>query len=362
MNAVEVDEVYPLDELDRKIIQALQIDPRAAFAGIGEVLGVSEQTVARRYRRLHGDGVLRIVGLVSPRHMGVSEWVVRVTCRPGGTGPLAEALARRDDVSWVALSAGGSEIVCSVRPRSDRQRDNLLLQRLPATSQVLSMSAHAILHRFVGGASTDWTGYGRLLTGDQAAALAAAAGPQAVPEPGPARADVRLAPEDEPMLAELGRDGRCSYKVLAAGCGWTQGRVTRRLDALRRAGVVYLDLDLATDLIGFRASAYLWLSVRPAALTALGTELAGHPEVAYAAAVTGGANLLVAVLCPDLAGLYRYVTTRISAAAGVAQLEISPILRRTKQAGSMMDGPRLAPPGVRPGPSSRRAAAPGGRG
>jgi len=36
------------------------------------------------------------------------------------------------------------------------------------------------------------------------------------------------------------------------------------------------------------------------------------------------------------------VTTRIGAAPGVRQLEISPILRRVKQAGTWMDGPRLA--------------------
>ena len=48
-----------LDHLDRQIVRALQIDPRAPFSRIAEVLGVSEQTVARRYRRLRGDGYLR---------------------------------------------------------------------------------------------------------------------------------------------------------------------------------------------------------------------------------------------------------------------------------------------------------------
>src|ERR1700733_8117392 len=107
------------DDLDLKIIRALQVDPRAGFSAIGEVLGVSEQTIARRFRRLRADGLLRVIALVSPRHLGQTEWIVRVTCRPGGTGALADALARRDDVSWVTLSAGGSEIDCSVRSLSD---------------------------------------------------------------------------------------------------------------------------------------------------------------------------------------------------------------------------------------------------
>jgi DNA-binding Lrp family transcriptional regulator len=222
----------PLDDLDGKIIQSLQIDPRAGFSAIGEVLGVSEQTVARRFRRLRADGLLRVIGLVSLPHLGQSEWIVRVTCQPGGTGPLADALARRDDVAWVTLTAGGSEIVCSVQSRSDEQRDDLL-QRLPATSRVLGLTAHALLHRYVGASSDDWAGFtGERLTPAQAAALRALAETVGGGEPVTLRAD------DGPLLAELARDGRCSYATLAAATGWSQGRATRRLAALRRAGIL----------------------------------------------------------------------------------------------------------------------------
>jgi DNA-binding Lrp family transcriptional regulator len=75
-----------LDQLDRQLIRALQLDPRAAFSRIADVLEVSEQTVARRYRRLRGDGYLRVLGLVSPRVVGATEWLVRIGCRPGGPG------------------------------------------------------------------------------------------------------------------------------------------------------------------------------------------------------------------------------------------------------------------------------------
>jgi DNA-binding Lrp family transcriptional regulator len=343
-----------LDDLDRQIIRAIQIEPRAGFSRIAAVLGTSEQTVARRYRRLRGDGLLRVVGLVDSRYLGQSEWIIRVGCRPGGAGQLAEALARRDDVSWVALSAGGSEIVGSVKSRSAQQRDELLLQRLPATSQVLSMTAHALLHRYAGGEATDWAGYGDLLTPGQAEALR----PRGAGEPGIAGPDtaesdtaesdtgeaVTLRPDDTPLLDELARDGRCSYAALAAASGWTQGRVTRRLETLRRAGVVYFDVDLATQLLGFTTSAYLWLTVEPGSLAAVGEQIASHPEVPFASAITGSANLVASVVCRDTEALYRYVTTKISAASGVRQLEISPILRRIKQAGTRMDGPRLAPP------------------
>jgi DNA-binding Lrp family transcriptional regulator len=50
-----------LDDVDAQIVRCLQLRPRAAFSAIGEVLSVSEQTVARRYRRLQRQGVLRVI-------------------------------------------------------------------------------------------------------------------------------------------------------------------------------------------------------------------------------------------------------------------------------------------------------------
>jgi len=37
-----------MDRLDRQILQALQLEGRAPFSRLAAVLGVSEQTIARR--------------------------------------------------------------------------------------------------------------------------------------------------------------------------------------------------------------------------------------------------------------------------------------------------------------------------
>jgi DNA-binding Lrp family transcriptional regulator len=334
------------DELDRQIIYALQLSPRLAFARIAEVLAVSEQTVARRYRRLRGDGILRIVGLVDPRSLGQSDWLVRVSCRPGGVGRLADALARRPDVSWVTVGAGGSEILCSVRSRSTRQRDDLL-QRLPNTSQVLTLAAHEVMHRFVGSGAADWTGYDPQLSAVQVSALLPPDGPTVPATPSGPRepagtASASLHDGDGPLLEALARDGRASYAALSAATGWSQGVAARRVETLSAAGVLYFDIDLATQLMGFTAEANLWLTVEPSHLAAVGELIASHPEVPFASAITGTANLVAAVVCRDIGALYRYVTTRIGAITGVRQLEVSPMLRRVKRAGTLVDGQRLA--------------------
>jgi DNA-binding Lrp family transcriptional regulator len=186
------EESITIDGTDRALIRALQLAPRGSFSRIGDVLGLSEQTVARRYRRLCREGVLRVVALVDPAALGESTWTIRVRCRPDGTAAIAGALARRDDVGWVALSAGGSEVTCAVRSRSREQRDELLLQRLPRTSPVLGISAAVMLHRFIGQGTDDWAAFRDALTPGQSRRLAGLR--SELPEPPGRGSPARLEP------------------------------------------------------------------------------------------------------------------------------------------------------------------------
>ena len=67
-----------------------------------------------------------------------------------------------------------------------------------------------------------------------------------------------------------------------------------------------------------------------------------HPETTFTAAVTGTANLLVAVTCRDLATLYAFVTTKVGPLPAVRQVETVPVLHRLKQAGTRVRGGRLS--------------------
>ena len=271
----------------------------------------------------------------------------------------------------MTLSSGGTEIVCLVRSLSQQQSDDLLLQRLPATSQVLSRRTHAVLHRFAG-QDSDWSAVRDDLAPAQVSQLSGAppTGPPSAGSPSAgspsagalSAAAARAArptdpglpqPSDGPLLAALALDGRMSFAALAQqALAGPEGRVIRRVEALREAGILYFDVDLAIGLMGFNATAYLWLIVEPARLAAVGEEISRHAEVPFAAAITGSANLVTSIVCRDSEALYEYVTTKISAAAGVRQLEISPVLSRIKQAGSLMDGLRLATPGAAPRPAT----------
>jgi DNA-binding Lrp family transcriptional regulator len=115
---------------DLRLTRALQLAPRASFARLADAVGIHERTAARRYRRLRREGILRIFGMVNPMAVGQQFWQVRVRCRPDASESLAAALAARDDIAWVGVTAAGSEISFSVRSLSVDRRDLLLTRSL----------------------------------------------------------------------------------------------------------------------------------------------------------------------------------------------------------------------------------------
>ena len=327
-------EGFNLDQLDRRIIHALIIDGRVPFSRIATVVGVSEQTVGRRYRRLHAAAAVRVVGVPDTHRAGESKWVVRLQCVPDAAAAVAAALARRPDTSWVQLTSGGTEICCMVQPLERGSGHDLLLRQLPASRRIVSVSAHSMLHMFRGG-SSHWPGATEALSAGQAAALAPP------PEDGPAGTSgpaepPELGPEDRVLIAELSRDGRASYAELAQATHWHESTVRRRVEELRAAGVLYLDVDIDDAAFGIYSRAHLWMSVAPARLAAVGDAIARHPEVPFAAAATGTSNLLASVLCPDDQTLYRYLTERIASLEGVNAVEVAPIMRTVKRAATVL--------------------------
>jgi DNA-binding Lrp family transcriptional regulator len=311
-----------LDELDQALVHALRIDGRVPFRLVGTALRVSENTVARRYRRLRGAGVLRVVGGFNGSGLGYSAWTIRLRCTPDSAAAIATALAARQDTSYVYLLSGGTEISCSTQTSADD--DSLLLRELPRTSRVTDVSAHLLLTHYA--LPGDWTGPARL-TPDQTALLT----------PPPVElAAVSPSPADRPLFDLLSRDGRATHADLAAATGWSESTVRRRLAVLRRAGVLTFLVDIPPAALGFRTEARLWMSVQPARLTAVASALAEHPEVSLVAQTTGRTNLLAAVNCHDDLDLARYLSESVAALDAIQSIETAPVIRTVKRAGALL--------------------------
>ncbi|MER5757451.1 AsnC family transcriptional regulator [Streptomyces sp. NPDC002088] len=347
-----------LDDLDRSLIHALQVDARAPFTLVADVLGSSTQTVVRRYRRLYAQAGLRVVTLPAPRSSGTHQWFVRLTAATRNAHDIAVALARRPDTSWVRLTSGGTEIVAIIHTTpAGPDAHALLLRDIPRTAGITAVSAHYLLHTYLGG-PTAWRGRVDTLDAAQQARLRAesGAGPGADtarthtttaahgesaagagPEPGPGAPAYLLTDADRLLLDALRDDARTSYADLAAATGSTASTVARRLAELRARGALFFDVDIDPALLGVTVSALLWMQVAPAHLDDVATALAGHEELAVVAATTGPTNLVAHALCRDAEELHHYLTRKVALDA-IARIETAPVLRTYKAAATLRTG------------------------
>jgi DNA-binding Lrp family transcriptional regulator len=158
--------------------------------------------------------------------------------------------------------------------------------------------------------------------------------------PGPAGAGDAPTDLDAALFSALALDGRTPCAEIAAATAYSETTVRRRMDQLRDLGLLYFDLELDMPTFGFRSSAWLWLSVPPSQLADAGSALAKFPEVAYATATTGPANLSACVVCRDEESLYEFLTAKVGALPGVERVETSPVIRTVKQASPVMAPPR----------------------
>ncbi len=319
---------HTLDDTDRRITAVLLASPRASWRTVGACLGVSERTVVRRAAPLFHDGTLRATAVRSPAHFtGLVPMALRIRCRPQRIRAVAATLARRQDTVWVDIMGGGDEICTIAFLAGPDARNALLLRDLPATAAVDSWTAHSLMR--VHPASLRWTA--GLLTPEQLAFLspgsAPDSGPTAVREPAPVTA------VDDALVEALAADGRATYGELGHRAGVSALTARRRLDALVRDGAVRPATEVDLALLGVHAEALLWITVAPGGLEATARALSDHPQVRFAAATTGQANLLVAVAAADLDALYAFLTTAVGALELITGIETVPILATVKRTG-----------------------------
>ncbi|MFQ6392699.1 Lrp/AsnC family transcriptional regulator [Nocardia sp. KC 131] len=307
----------PLDTLDLQLLHALEIDGRASFSRIAEALGVSDRTVARRYERLCAAGKLRVIGAADSSRSGAAEWLVRLRVLPHGTEALAHALARRPDTAWVTTISSGTEITCIFRVPAGGSVPLAALARHP---QVRDVSAQQLLIHLMNGR---WRGRTSALTGDQIAALRP-------PYPNEA-APVSLIDLDRALVPALAADGRATYPDLARRLGWSESAVRRRLEELRRAQVLRLEVEVDPAQFGYSAQCVLWLTIAPAQLIGVAKALGTDDEVAFVGVTTGAHNLIVVTVLRDSAALATYLTERIGALDGIERMEATPITSYTKR-------------------------------
>ncbi|GIH21204.1 Lrp/AsnC family transcriptional regulator [Rugosimonospora africana] len=312
------------DDVDRRIVAALQADPRASWSQLGGVTGVSETTVLRRVQRLRDSGSLVIVAAPDALRCGFGQPVLlHFRTVPGEGSRLAHYLAERDDVRYVSLLTGRSDVMCELITPDHGYLSRVLMHDLPDTKWVTGTRTEIVLKRFK--TRDQWS---HTLLDGAAAPLAPDDGAitAAVPEKGG-----QLDAMDIKLLAALGPDGRRSYADLSHELGLSETAVARRVNALTAAHRLYFVAMVDPAALGFEFEVMLHIRVELARLESIALALAAMTEVRYVSATTGDSDLAVDAIFRDANDLYEFMTHTLARIPGVREVELDVVLESIKR-------------------------------
>lgn len=316
-----------LDTVDRRLIHALQISPRARWAALAPVVGVDAVTLARRWERLSGEGLAWVAGHPGAAARGPTA-ILEVEARPDATPRIADELAADPESFTIDHTAGGRDLLVLVGAADLTALGDYVIGRTRVLDGVRATRTHLLSSPF-----TD-AGQWRLgaLSPDEAAALG-----RTVAAPVVARS--RVEPElEEALLGLLGRDGRVTVASISRTLDVGERRVRESLEALTARGRLVLRTEIARAYSGWPVHAWYFLQV-PAALTErVGAALTRLGEVRLAASTIGPHNLVLSVWMRTLADVQRLELAISKRVPEVSIADRSVVLRSLKKEGRVLDG------------------------
>lgn len=141
-----------MDPVDRQIIDVLMEDGRAAYATVGDRVGLSASAVKRRMDRLVGDGVITgFTAVVDPHLMGwTTEAYVEVHCQ-GTISPdeLRAAFSRVPEVHAAATVSGQADALLHIVARDVRDLERALERVRIETANVDHTETAIVLSRLI---------------------------------------------------------------------------------------------------------------------------------------------------------------------------------------------------------------------
>ncbi|MGM7774516.1 Lrp/AsnC family transcriptional regulator [Arthrobacter sp. KNU-44] len=301
-----------LDELDRRIIVALQRDGRASWTAIAETVKSSVATVARRGQQLIADGIVRVAIVPAQGSTGQADsFLIRIHCKPGTQLTVLQALVAHEDVRFVTLVTGPFDILAELVVRGGATHYPQLIQQLQSIEGIERWRGDLVLHVYK--VSHDW---GRQVFADM----------RELPEQQP---DPLLQIDSEPcnpqhfdradweILTALQDDGRSTFQTVADSLGMNESSVRRRFEKLRTSGCIEIFTLVPAPALGLCAETLLIVKVEPIRLKAVARELSQYPAVRYVAATLDENSLVCEVISASTADLYDFITSTLSVLDGV---------------------------------------------
>lgn len=315
-----------LDDLDRLIISALHLNPRASWGQVARALQTSEPTVARRAQRLFALDKVAVVGVVD--HFAGEETlavVARISCKPGKVESVAQALAREAATRFVAIVTGASACLAEIVGPDTEALLSILDRNIGSIDGVAGVDTQVIMQTLSG--TYQWTPeaiseamVAELIAGRRHDKIV-----QRMQDP------VEFTEQEQAIVDALRTDGRTSLVDIASATGASQSTARRRIEALVESGVLHFRLLVEPSLLGYAAEVMFWMQVPPAALSDVAERLTKHAALRYLVATAGPTNLFGSAVLKTSTDMLNFSTRVLGEASSKTGAEIQLVLRPIKR-------------------------------
>ncbi|MFI0990568.1 Lrp/AsnC family transcriptional regulator [Streptomyces exfoliatus] len=316
-----------LDDLDRGLIEALQISPRASWTAVGAALRVDPVTARRRWDRLEREGLSWVTAYpVTDEDSAVA--LVTIGAEPARLDAVAAAIAEDPHVFTLERTTGGHSLSAIIMAWTLDELTGHCLARIEGTPGVRFVETHLATRFFTEGSR--WRM--RQLTSAQVSMLH-----EADPHPPTSRTGARRERTDEAVIAALAWNGRASGTELATVLGTTAQTARRRLDRVIASGEVIFRCDVAQSQTGWPVCATYQAAVRPGRILATAQALSTLPEIRMCVATTGAHNLHISVWLKSVTDSHRLETLLADRLPDLVLADRTVVLRQYKTGGRLVD-------------------------
>jgi DNA-binding Lrp family transcriptional regulator len=321
-----LNESAAISELDLEIVNALQINPRAEWSRIGDALGLSAPTVARRWAALSGQGQAWITPSPGPRYLSAG-WsaFIHLSSVPGETETLIEQLCAVPAFGTISLVSGSHDIFMDCFASSHEELMEIVTGSFPGLPGVTHREVVFVTKLYR--QASEW----RSGTLEPARARLVSAEPR---PSRPAYAPDRL---DAALLEELAKDGRASWAELGAACGVAPQTARRRVDRFLAAGYIALRCDTSTAAQQGLREVSLILNVPAQYVDDVGQYFAALGNCRLSAQVLGAQNLLVTLWVRNYLEVQAYEKELAERAPGSSVISRQAVVRTYKRLGHVFD-------------------------
>jgi len=127
-----------IDGTDEEIIRQLQVDGRRPYTQLAKAVGLSEAAVRQRVQRLLESEVMQVVAVTDPIRLGLQRQAMVAIKVEGDLRDVADELAVLDEVVYVVLTAGPTDLLAEVVVPNDEALFGLLNDRIRKIPGVVS--------------------------------------------------------------------------------------------------------------------------------------------------------------------------------------------------------------------------------